>query len=101
MRTARWLLLGSLLFLAVPIAAQTQIVHVNRRAAINIGFVDLNTATKEELMTLPSVGEAEASMIIGGRPYDSKRRLVDAKIVSPDVFERIEKRVTIIAPPPR
>ena len=52
-------------------------------------------------MTLPSVGEAEARMIVDGRPYHSKRRLVDAKIVSPEVFESIEKRVTIIAPPRR
>ena len=92
MRAFCWLLLVSLLLPAVPLSAQTLIVHVNRRGAYNLKLVDLNSAPKDELMTL--VGEVDADRIIDGRPYDSKQRLLDAKIVSREVFERIEKRVT-------
>ena len=92
MRAFCWLLLVSLLLPAVPLSAQSLIVHVNRRGAYNLKLVDLNSAPKDELMTL--VGEVDADRIIDGRPYDSKQRLLDAKIVSREVFERIEKRVT-------
>ena len=38
--------------------------------------IDLNNASKKELMTLSSVGEAEATKIIANRPYISKTDLV-------------------------
>jgi DNA uptake protein ComE-like DNA-binding protein len=38
--------------------------------------VDLNNATKADLMTLPTVGAAEADKIIANRPYISKVDLV-------------------------
>ena len=101
MRIAGWLLLGILLVLAAPISAQTLIVHINRRAAYNVGLVDLNTATKDELMTLPSIGEAEAQRIMEGRLYDSKQRLLDSKILTQKIYEAIEKRVTTLSGPPK
>ena len=99
MRAFYWLLVVALLLPVVPLSAQTHIVHVNRRGPYNLTLVDLNTAAKDELMTLPSVGEAEADRIIKGRPYESKQHLLDAKIVSREVYESIELRVTTIAPP--
>lgn len=101
MRIVRWLLLGVLLVQAVPLSAQSLIVHINRRGPYNVGLVDLNTATKDELMTLHSVGEAEAERIINGRPYDSKQRLLDARILTEAVYQTIEKRVTTIPAPPK
>ena len=86
---------------APPVRAQLNWVNINRRGPTNVSLVDLNNATREELLTLPSIGEAEAAAIIKGRPYQTKQRLVDEKILSKEVYEGIEKRVTTIAAPPR
>ncbi len=51
--------------------------------------LDVNTATKEQLMTLPSVTAAEADRIIAGRPYDRPEDLVTRHVISKKEFERI------------
>jgi len=37
-------------------------------------------ANREQLKTLPGIGDAEAGRIIAGRPYDSKADLVGRKV---------------------
>lgn len=57
--------------------------------------LDLNLASKEQLMTLPGVGDAEAKKIIEGRPYQMKTQLLKKDVVSTDTFYAIVNRVTI------
>ena len=51
--------------------------------------VDLNTATKEQLMTLPNVSSAEAERIIAGRPYERPEELVSRHVLSKKEYDRI------------
>src|SRR5215510_2276149 len=55
--------------------------------------VDLNSATKEQLMTVPGIDEATADKIIAGRPYKSKNELKSKKIVPGATYSKISPHV--------
>lgn len=56
-------------------------------------LVDINSASKAELMKLPGVSDADADKIVAGRPYLTKTRLVTKNIVGMDVYQNISKLV--------
>ena len=55
--------------------------------------VDLNTATKAELVALPGVGDVYADKIIAGRPYAKKDQLVSRGIVPKSTYEKFSAQV--------
>jgi competence protein ComEA len=55
--------------------------------------IDLNSATKEQLMALPGVGDAYSQKIIDGRPYANKRQLVSKGIVPEGTYKKFEAQV--------
>src|SRR5689334_2496473 len=63
--------------------------------AAKTALIDLNTATAEELETLPGVGEVTAKKIIAGRPYKSIDDLTTA--VSASQLAKIRDLVMVKA----
>jgi DNA uptake protein ComE-like DNA-binding protein len=50
---------------------------------------DINSASKEELMAIPGIGEAYSKKIIAGRPYDNKLQLKTKKIIPAKLYDKI------------
>jgi competence protein ComEA len=56
--------------------------------------LDLNAATKEQLMSLPGVTTAEADRVIAGRPYNEPEELVSRRIMPKTEYDKIADRIT-------
>ncbi len=56
--------------------------------------LDLNTASKDQLETLPAMTSAEAERVIAGRPYDDPSDLLTRRILSKPQYDKISDRVT-------
>ena len=55
--------------------------------------VDINTATKEDLMKLPGIGDAIADKIIAGRPYKAKSELVSKKMMTKSAYSKVSHMI--------
>jgi hypothetical protein len=55
--------------------------------------LDLNSASKDQLVSLPGVTEGEADRIIAARPYDDPGDLVTRRVMSKGEYDKISDRV--------
>ena len=67
--------------------------------AIEDGKVNINRASREELMTLPGIGESKADAIIRYREetgtFNSIEEIMKIEGIKEGVFRKIEDRITI------
>lgn len=62
------------------------------------GKIDINSASKDDLMKLQGVGEAISAKIIANRPYKTKRDLLTKKIVNQPTYDKISDKIVAHAP---
>ncbi|HXO33925.1 MAG TPA: helix-hairpin-helix domain-containing protein [Candidatus Acidoferrales bacterium] len=55
--------------------------------------IDINKASREDLLTLPGVTEHEADRIIAQRPYDDAHDLVTRRVLPQAEYEKIRDHV--------
>src|SRR3954464_6511858 len=61
--------------------------------------MDLNSASRDDLMTLEGIGEVKADAIIRSRPFKAKTELVERRIVPEALYEKIADKVFARPPP--
>jgi DNA uptake protein ComE-like DNA-binding protein len=57
--------------------------------------VDLNTATKEQLMKLPGITDALADRIIAARPYTATKELMSKANLTKAEYDKVHSHVTV------
>jgi competence protein ComEA len=56
--------------------------------------LDVNKATKDQLLSLPGINVERADRIIAGRPYSSSSELVSRRVISQQEYDTIKDKVT-------
>ena len=62
-------------------------------------LVDINSASRAELKTLPNIGDAEADRIIANRPYLTKAHLVAKKVLDLAAYDAPRGRIMAVQKP--
>ncbi len=63
------------------------------KAAVSNPMVDINSATVDQLETLPGIGAADATKIVESRPYAAKKDLVQKKVLTQASYDQISKLI--------
>ena len=92
---ARLLSIGLALLLgAAAAAAQTRTTPA---PAANL--IDINSASRDDLMTLEGIGEVRADAIIRARPFKAKTDLVERRLIPEALYDKIADKVMARPPP--
>jgi len=64
-----------------------------------VPLVDINSASRDDLMTLDGIGEVRADAIIRARPFKAKGELVERRLIPESLYDKIADKV-VARPPP-
>lgn len=70
-----------------------EVKDASKKPEEKAALIDINSASKEELMKIPGVGTRYSDEIIKGRPYKAKNQLVSRKIVPDAVYKSISDKI--------
>ena len=82
------LLIGLLLASVAPSA-----LAQSRAAAPASSLIDLNSASRDDLMNLDGIGEVRADAIIRARPFRAKTELVERRLIPEALYDKIADKV--------
>ena len=57
------------------------------------GLIDLNSASRDDLMNLEGIGEVRADAIIRARPFKAKTELVERRLIPEALYDKIADKV--------
>lgn len=64
-----------------------------KKAPGKSNLIDINSASADDLKSLPGISDDYASAIIRNRPYDNKRQLVSRNVIPQPAYEKISERI--------
>ena len=70
-----------------PAAAQSS------ASSTSSNLIDINSASQDQLKSLPGIGDAYSAAIIKNRPYANKRQLVSRGVIPQATYDKIADRV--------
>lgn len=96
----RTLILSSLLLVAAPALAQDKPAPATTKTETKSDtatakkpkrseLMDINTASEDQLKTLPGITDEQVKKIVAGRPYTGKDQLLKQNIVDKDEYAKI------------
>jgi len=78
---------------ATPPAASAKSEKSATKAEKKSELIDINSASKKELMTLSGIGDAYAQKIVDNRPYRGKNDLVRKNIIPQATYDKISDQI--------
>jgi competence protein ComEA len=63
------------------------------RPAPASSLIDLNSASRDDLMNLDGIGEVRADAIIRARPFKAKTELVERRLIPEALYDKIADKV--------
>ena len=90
MRT-RLLTIALALLIGASAAAQTR--PGTQAPAAAASLIDINSASRDDLMTLDGIGEVRADAIIRARPFKAKTELVERRLIPEGLYDKIADKV--------
>src|SRR4030088_3843862 len=93
MKRLAWLI-GLLPALGAPSA-----LGQSRAAAPASSLIDLNSASRDDLMSLDGIGEVRADAIIRAPPFKAKTELVERRLIPEALYEKLADKVAARAAP--
>ncbi len=97
MRSLRFFLLSLFMLVLATNAAPVQRVACAQpllaASAATGDLLDINTAPRDELKSLPGIGDAYADRIIKGRPYTAKNQLMQKGIIPAATYAKIQDKI--------
>jgi competence protein ComEA len=91
-------ILRSILFLLTALALvaapyQAPKASKSPRSSTSSKLIDINSASQDDLKSVPGIGDAYSAAIVKNRPYANKSQLVSRKVIPQATYDKISSRI--------